>query len=151
MNEPIILSPLEFPFAWVAFLLKWGGALLCVFFAFRLWQVTSARWWLLIGAAFLLSVLSFIVCCVLSGSLPLPHGMASPEVPLPPSTAYTVGWSRVVQVAYDWDITAPVIALALWWAYCTIKPTADPAVSPKGGAATPGGNSEARDGPSSVS
>lgn len=66
MNEPVILSPLEFPFAWVAFVVNWGGALACVFLAYRLWQATSARWWLLIGAAFLLSILSFITRCVIS-------------------------------------------------------------------------------------
>ena len=71
---------MEFPLAWVAFVLSWAGAVACVLFAFKLWQATSARWWLLIGAAFLLSILSFIARCVMSGSLPLPHGMASPAV-----------------------------------------------------------------------
>ena len=144
MNEPVILSPLEFPFAWVGFVLSWGGAAACVLFAFMLWKATSARWWLLIGAAFLLSILSFIARCVISGSLQVPHGLASPEVPLPPSTAYTFGSSRMVRVEYDLNIAAPLIGIALWWAYRTIKPT-------NGSPAKPGSNVDVREGPPSVS
>ncbi len=123
MNEPIILSPLEFPIVWAAFVLNWGGALVCVLFAFRLWQRTSARWWLLIGAAFLLSILSFIARCVIGGALPLPHGIAFPAVPLPPSTEHALGSSRMIRVEYDLNIVAPLIGIALWWAYRTIKPS----------------------------
>ena len=151
MNEPVILSPLEFPLAWVAFVLSWGGAVACVLFAFKLWQATSARWWLLIGAAFLLSILSFITRCVISGSLPLPQGMASPEVPLPPSSAYTFGSSRTVQVQYDFSLVTPLIAVALWWAYRTTNPITEPCAPPSGGPAKPGGNSGVREGPPSVS
>jgi hypothetical protein len=141
MNEPVILSPLEFPLAWVAFVLSWGGAVACVLFAFKLWQATSARWWLLIGAAFLLSILSFIARCVISGSLPLPHGMAPPEVPLPASTAYTFGSSRMVQVQYDFSIVTPLIAVALWWAYHATRGATEPVASPNGGPEKPTGNS----------
>lgn len=151
MNEPVILSPLEFPFAWVAFVLSWGGAVACVLFAFKLWQATSARWWLLIGAAFLLSILSFIARCVMSGSLPLPHGMASPQIPLAPSSEYTFGYSRTVRVAYDLNIAAPLIAAALWWAYRATKPTTEPGTSPNGGPRTVFGNSDPSQGPPSVS
>ena len=117
MSEPIILSPLEFPFAWLAFVVNWGSAALCVFFAFKLWRTTLAHWWLLIGAAFLLSIVSFVGRCVISGSAPLPHGMASPEVPLPASTANTFAFSRTVRVEYDFSIAGPLVAAALWWAY----------------------------------
>lgn len=151
MNEPVVLSPLEFPFAWVTFVLNWGGAVACVLFAFRLWQATSARWWLLIGAAYLLSLGSFIARCVIFGCLPLPHGMASSEVPLPPSATYTFGKSRMVQVEYDLNITAPLIGIALWWAYRTIKPRTEPGPSPKGGPAKQLGNTGVSGGPPSVS
>ena len=151
MSEPVILSPLEFPLTWAAFVLSWGGAVACVLFAFKLWPATSARWWLLIGAAFLLSILSFIARCVMSRSLPLPHGMASPAVPLPPSTSYTFGSSRMVRVEYDWNIAAPLIGIALWLAYRAIKPTTEPGAPPNGGPAKPGGNSGVREGPPSVS
>jgi hypothetical protein len=152
MNEPIILSPLEFPFVWVAFVLNWGGAVACVLFAFRLWQATSARWWLLIGAAYLLSLVWFVARCVISGSLPLPHGMASPEVPLPPSSAYTFGSSRMVQVQYDFNIVTPLIAVALWWACQATGGASEPGASPlHGGPAEPAGNSGVAGGPPSVS
>ena len=151
MNEPVILSPLAFPFAWVSFVLNWGGAVACIVFAFRLWQATSARWWLLIGSAFLLSVLLFVARCVFSGSMPLPHGMASPEVPLSPSTAYTFGSSRTMLVAYDFNITTPIIAAALWWAYRATKLTTEPGASPNGGPTIPPLNSRATEGPPSVS
>jgi len=151
MNEPIVLSPLEFPLAWVAFVVNWGGVLACMVLAFRLWQATSARWWLLIGAAFLLSLLSFIGRSVISGSLPLPHGMASPEVPLPTSSANTFGFSRTVQVEYNFSIVTPLLAVALWWAYQATRRITEPGAPPNGGPALPSGNSGVTEGPPLVS
>jgi hypothetical protein len=118
--------------------------------AFRLWQATSARWWLLIGAAFLLSLLSFIGRSVISGSLPLPHGMASPEVSLPASSANTFGFSRTVQVEYNFSIVTPLLAVALWWAYQATRRVTEPGASPSGGPATRPSNSGVPKGPPSV-
>jgi hypothetical protein len=152
MPEPFILSPLQHPFAWVAFVLKWGGSILCVFFAFRLWHVRSGGWWALIGAGFLLSLVAYLVQCAMFGIVPLPQGDAYPDVPLSPSAEYSGGFSRMIRVEYEWDITAPFVAVALWWAYrSTTKPVTEPGAAPNGGPATRLGNSGAMEGPPSVS
>jgi hypothetical protein len=63
----------------------------------------------------------------------------------------TFGSSRTVPVESDLDIPAPLPAVALSWAYRTIKPIAEPDAPPNGGPATPIGNSGATEGPPSVS
>jgi hypothetical protein len=151
MPEPFILSPLEFPFAWGIFAIKWGGTVLCVLFAFRLWRATAARWWLLIGAAFLLSLVTFLVRCAMFGSLPLPQGLASPTESLPPPNEHSAVFRKTVQVSYDLDLVAPVVAMALGWAYRVTKPITEPAAPPEGGPATQCGNAGVTEGPPSVS
>jgi hypothetical protein len=57
----------------------------------------------------------------------------------------------MVRVENDWNIVAPLIGIALWWAYRAIKPTTEPGASPNGGPAEPPDNSGISGGPPSVS
>lgn len=115
--EAIILSPVDYPLVWVAFLLKWGASGACVFFGVRIWRTTTERWWLLLSAAFLLPIVSYVVQCGLLGLPPLPLGYQGAERFVESSTEPAATFSRTVMVSLEWDVTAPLVALALWWAH----------------------------------
>jgi hypothetical protein len=124
--ETVILSPLDHPVVWLAFILKWGGSALGVVFAFRLWRSTSTLWWMLICAAFLLSIVSYIVQSALEGTLPLPLGIIEPGGPLQTRTEFSATSTYTITMQYEWDIVAPIIAAALWCAWNARKRTVVP-------------------------
>ncbi len=131
--EAIILSPVHYPVVWVAFLLKWGASGACVFLGIRLWRATTARWWLLLSVAFLLPIVSYVVQCGLVGMPPLPLGYVSAERFMESSAEPTATFSRTVMVSLEWDITAPLVALALWWAYRIRRSNPEPGASANAG------------------
>jgi hypothetical protein len=121
--EIIFLSPLHYPVQWAAFLVKWGSTLLCVLFAFRLWRITSDRWWMLISIAFLLSIVWYVAVSALIGAPPLPIGFVESEglvekaaFPEPSAT-----FTQTIRTEHEWDIVAPIIAVALWTACRALK------------------------------
>jgi hypothetical protein len=115
--EAVVLSPLYHPDVWVAFLLKWVASGLCVVLSIRLWRRTSARWWLFLSLAFLLPILGYIVQCWLVGKPPLPLGYLGTDRFAESATEPTATFTRTMTYTIEWDITAPLVALALWWAH----------------------------------
>jgi hypothetical protein len=113
MGDTFILSPADYPLAYAAFCLKWGSYVLGAVLSAELWRITGARWWLLFAVACALPAVLCVIHYASSGSMPLPTGFVNAPSSSPGVTSTTV---RI-----EWDVVAPLIACALYWAYSQTK------------------------------
>jgi len=125
----VILSPLESPITYMAFVLTWVSCLFCIWVSIYFYRTQKGPWWLLVAAAFAFPLLAEGSLCLLHGLPPLPYRLVYPEQSLHPpplgpeaysgpgaraqtTTTLTMSVSRA-----QWSFYPPMMALALGWAY----------------------------------
>jgi hypothetical protein len=112
-----ILSPLDEPWAYLAFILHWVSCLVCVFVGIYFYRQKKGTWWLLIALAFALPLLENIVTNFWLGLPPLPYGTAYPDLVSSAPPGYAGNIIKRQEVDIRLDSVAPIMALALGWAY----------------------------------
>jgi len=121
--EIFLLSPWEFPLAWLGFLSEWGGAAVCICLSWKLWRKTSARGWLILSSGYLISLLFFVARSTASRVPLWPHGYILQTQSFP---AMPDSWSGAELTTFQfyvrWDLATPIVAIALWFFLRDITP-----------------------------
>ncbi len=124
MPEPFVLSPSEYPTAWVAYAVKWGTALLCVAMCIVLYRRQPRVWWLGLAIAFAWEPLVMVAMSAYAGVPPVPVGFRQEK-----TEGEAPGPDGVESVTVEWDLGCignVIAAIALVCALRSIPAHSEP-------------------------
>ena len=112
MPHYVVLSPFEYPHAYVYFGVRWISCIICVLFSLDFFRSGKGTWWLVVAAAFALPLLAETAVCLHHGVPPLPNGLQTHQDTFP--------WNPIAPAKDhgSWSLIPPLMALALTWAWC---------------------------------
>ncbi len=116
MPEPFVLSPSEYPTAWLAYALKWGAALLCVAMCIFLYRRQPRVWWLGLAIAFAWEPLVMVAMSAYAGVPPVPVGFRQDK-----TEDEVLGPDWVESAKVEWDLGCIGNAIAAGALACALR------------------------------
>jgi hypothetical protein len=128
-----ILTPWEYPVAYVTFGLHWFSSLICIAVSLYFFRQKKGAWWVLIALAFALPLVGEIIRNLRHGLPPLPYSLAGPiqelsfngeikdSTGLPQTQTGGTTWYQTSQVSIYLDPVSPLVAMGLAWAYLAYR------------------------------